>query len=220
MPGYLVHFASCFPTSLKQPDFRIGVEAPDLLSFYYKHYGLEGARKKWEKLLVPGVPHFDRFASRLKDIPLRGLAYGLHYGPSSSPEVRTFWSSLSESEQDSAFWKGYLWHLFTDKVFYQRLNIETLLSVHISSASNVKEAMKREIEILHHDWDTTNSLIQKLYPISLPPEVKELDVVHFSDSSDTKYISKFILLTTIEYLRAFDPLSNDIMDTIQLILNS
>lgn len=219
MPGYLVHLASCYPPALDNPPFRIGVEAPDLLGKYYRLYGLEGAKEKWESLPISNLPPFERFALRIEQFPKEGTTDGLHFGTSSNPDILAFWQSLSVSEQTSSFWRGYLWHLFTDKLFYQRLNVEPLISASISTAKDYQKAKKQEVELLHKDWDRTNAKILTLYPqIQIPPEIQELDIIRFDDEKDLKYVNASILFKTIAYLRSFDPLTGGIMDTIFQLL--
>ena len=219
MPGYLIHLASCYPGSLSSQSFRLGVEAPDLLKGYYKRFGLEGARSKWESLRIPGIPRFDRFEKRVQQPELKGSTDGLHFGPSSSPDLTAFWNSLSLPEQYSPFWRGYLWHLATDKVFYKRLRIEELLKKKMATMQRGKKAYEKEVSQLHLYWDRTNSLVLSHYPhLFIPLELQELDVIHFVEDKNFRYISEIILLDTIDYLRKFDPLSDGIMNSIQFIL--
>ena len=82
-----------------------------------------------------------------------------------------------------------------------------------------KKAYEKEVSQLHLDWDRTNSLVLSPYPhLSIPLELQELDVIHFVEDKNFRYISEIILLDTIDYLRKFDPLSDGIMNSIQFIL--
>ena len=220
MPGYLIHFASCYPGSLSSQSFRIGVEAPDLLKTYYKRFGLNGARKKWETLRISGIPSFERFEKRVQQPPLKGSSDGLHFGKSSSPDLNAFWNSLSMPEQYSPFWRGYLWHLVTDKVFYKKLNIESLFKKKMAEAHG-KNSLEHARAELHKDWDRTNSIVLARFPhLCIPLEIQELNVINFIEDRNFCYVSELILIDTIEYLRKFDPLSDGIWHTIRFLLDS
>ena len=203
MPGYLVHLACCNPTVLQHSTpFRIGVEAPDLLNLYYYRFEINGAEEHWEKIWIPGVPHFERLK------PLLSQKGGTHFGKSSNPDIICFWNFLSNSDKDADFWRGYLWHLLSDAVFYKRLNFHTLISVKVNPYSSERDAsIRREKHELHKDWDRTNQLITQLYNVHIPPELEALNVIRF-DSSEPKYVSRFVLLATIEELRHINPLSS------------
>ena len=193
MPGYLVHLACCNPVILRHfVPIRIGIEAPDLLRAYNSRFGIEGAEEKWNQIRthVPDIPNFECMK------PLLLQEGGTHFGKSSDPDIKRFWNSLSKSDKETYFWRGYLWHLLTDAVFYQRLNFRTLMSVKVNLSSDDRDAsIRREREELHRDFYAT-------------PEICDLDIVKF-DTSEPKYVSEFILITTIEELRGINPLISE-----------
>ena len=217
MPGYMVHFASCNEEALLENEsFRKGVEAPDILKKWVKLYGVEGAAKKYEEWREFDMPPFSRFRKRVaeKETP---NGEGLHYGYSSNPDIKEFLNSLSESEKTSnPFWRGYLWHLITDKVVYEALDIDKIYSKRVVDRMlcrmSREEAMKIETKKLHDDWDRTNQKIHLEYPeIILPPEIDELGVVKFvDDGKPLTYVDWEVINKSIKFLRLFDPILNDL----------
>lgn len=202
MPGYLVHLACCNPVILRHfVPIRIGIEAPDLLRAYSQSFG-KIACDQWEQISVPSIPPYKR---------LEGLITqegGTHFGKSNSPNIQRFINSLDPSERDSPFWRGYLWHLITDAVFYKRLNIATLMSVKVDPySSNREEVFKREREELHKDWDRTNSLVESLYHVRIPDEVRNLNLVKFS-YEEPRYVNREVIKSTIDSLRVLNPLAD------------
>ena len=68
MPGYYVHLATINKKTQKNKNFIKGVEAPDLLKYYYKNYGLEEARKKYNTIKIDGMPSFSYFEDRIQQV--------------------------------------------------------------------------------------------------------------------------------------------------------
>ena len=210
MPGYYVHFASCNPKCLKNRSFICGVETPDILKKYYKLYGIEGTREKYNKLKQIDMPDFKKFEERLKQKEERGNNLGMHYGVSDSPNILLFWNSLSKIDKKNPFYIGYLWHLLTDLYMYSNLDIKNKL---------VKKNIEFELSTLHKDWDKTNSKIRDTYKeVKLPQEVIDLNVVSYIEGEDTNYINWNELKGLIDNLRKFNPLEEDIDDIIKVLV--
>ena len=210
MPGYYVHFASSNPKCLKNRSFVCGVEAPDILKKYYKLYGLDLARKKYDSIKQIGMPDFKIFEERLRQKEEKGSNCGMHYGVSDSPNIFLFWNSLSSEEKKNPFYIGYIWHLITDYYMYSNLNIKNRIS---------KKGIEFELKTLHRDWDKTNSKIRDTYKeIKLPQEIIDLDVVNYIENEETTYINWYELKKLIDDLRKFDPLNDKIGDIIKVLV--
>ena len=120
------------------------------------------------------------------------------------------------------FYRGYVWHLLTDKLIYSKLNIDEKFHNVLEKKEHVDidELRKEEVKKLHSDWDKTNALVRDTYPeVALTDEVKELGVVQFA-SGELVYVSWEVLKDTIEYLRSFNPINGDMDFIIEEVLNN
>lgn len=224
MPGYYLHHAACDEEALKNRSFVLGVEAPDILKKHVKVYGgIEGARSKYESLRTADMPEYHELEVRVQQKERHGSTDGLHYGVSSSPDVKAFWNGLSEDQKSNPFYRGYAWHLLTDAIMYGRLNIDAKFQKFLEANQgnpNIEELKKCEKKKLHADWDKTNARVRDTYVgISLPDEVKELGVVQFITVGELVYVDWEVVEDTIDYLRTFDPLSGDMDEIIEKVMN-
>lgn len=221
MPGYYIHLAVCGGHTLENRSFVLGVEAPDILKKHVKLYGgIEGARAKYNSLRTSEMPDYSELQSRIQQKETADSNKGLHYGHSSKPDVMACWSGLSEMQKANPFYRGYVWHLLTDAIMYGRLNIKEKFQEALKAyknSSDIAESKKIELEKLHADWDKTNARIRDMYPeVSLTEEVKELGVVQFIDGGSMTYVDWPTLKSTIDYMRTFDALNDDM----EIIINS
>ena len=225
MPGYYVHLASCNKNAIENRSFVLGVEAPDLLKKHLKLYGdVKEARKKYDLLKTADMPDYSELENRIMQKESVCSTDGLHYGVSSCPYVYACWNSLTIAQKSSPFYRGYIWHLLTDRIMYGRLNIDAkfkdFCEVH-KNDPNIDELKKAEIKKLHYDWDKTNAKIRDTYPsVILTDEVKELNVVGFIEDDNLSYVNLGIVLETIEFLRTFDPLNANMDLCIEEVLNN
>lgn len=223
MAGYYIHLAACNPEARKNLSFVRGVEAPDILKVYFKLYGAEGAREKYNSLKLEGMPEYDRLEERVLQEEKIGSKTGLHYGVSSKPDVWMFWNSLTSEEKKNPFYRGYVWHLLTDLTIYAMLKIEYKYAyvLGVNKYHPDMEAFQREeLNKLHADWDKTNSKVRDTYPdVVLPPEVEELGVVRFIEDDYFDYVDWETVKTTIDYFREFDPL-DDSTDIERIIVST
>lgn len=224
MPGYLIHLASTKAEALNNRSFVLGVEAPDLLKKHLKVCGgIEGARAKYEKLRTSDMPEYSELEARVQQKEKLNSTEGLHYGFSSSPDIKACWNSFSDEQKKNPFYRGYIWHLLTDAIIYGRLNFENKFQKVLEEnqgRQNIEELQKIEVKKLHSDWDKTNSRVHNTYPeVSLPEEIQELNVVQFSEG-DTVYVDWPLLKGTIDYLRTFDPLNDNMEDIIDNIIDN
>lgn len=224
MPGYYLHLVACTPHALENRNFLHGVEAPDILKKYLKVYGIDGVRDKYNNLKIDQMPDFEVLKERIQQKESYDSTNGLHYGLSSKPDIKYFWNSLSTEEKQNPFYRGYLWHLLTDLLMYTRLDIDTKFANFIKeheNDENLEALKKQEVKKLHADWDKTNAKVRDTYTsVTLPPEVEELGVVQFIDEGTLNYVDWEILKETIDFLRKFDPLQENVEDIIQDILNN
>ncbi len=225
MPGYCIHLASCGANSLENRSFVLGVEAPDILKKHVKFCGgIEKAQVKYETLRTRDMPEYGELKIRIQQKESANSDEGLHFGLSSNPNVKVCWDSLSCSQKANPFYRGYVWHLLTDAIIYTRLNIDDKFQKIFEENKehlNMEECKKIEIKKLHEDWDKTNVLVCKAYPdIQLPDEVKELGVVKFITGGDLTYVDWSLLKNTIDYLRTFDPLNDDMKSIIENVMKS
>lgn len=224
MPGYYLHLAACTQQVRENRSFVIGVEAPDILKEYFKVYGLDGAREKYNTLKTVEMPDFEVFESRIQQNEMYGSRDGLHYGVSSRPDVLYLWSHLSEDEKKNPFWTGYIWHLLTDLIIYTRLDIDAKFESFNQKHANDKDLVniqKGEVKKLHSDWDRTNAKVRDTYPdVQLTPEVEELGVVQFINEGKLQYVDWELLRATIDYLRCFNPLQENFDAIIYDVINS
>ena len=225
MPGYYLHLAACGGNSLENRSFVLGVEAPDILKKHVNFFGgIEEANARYDSLRTGEMPEYRELQPRIQQKETANNTAGLHYGLSSSPNVRAFWNSLSKTQQKNPFYRGYCWHLLTDAIMYGRLDFEAKFQKVVyenCEQLDINKLMKEEIKKLHADWDKTNARVRNTYPeVSLPDEVKELGVVQFIDKGELVYVDWSILKSTIDYLRTFDPLNGDMERIIEEILNN
>lgn len=221
MPGYLIHYAVCGGKSLQNREFVLGVEAPDILKKYYKMYG-DAACKKWESICYgTSAPEYAEFALRAQQKETLASTDGLHYGVSSSPNVRLYWQSLSEMKKYRPFYRGYLWHLLTDRLLYAYLDIDSKFekSLERYNGNDIEEFRKVEVEKLHKDWDMINACIHERYlEIALTPEVEELGVVKYLAKGELTYVDEELVFALIKFMRSFDPLESEMDPIIEEIM--
>ena len=236
MPGYYIHLAACGKQALKNRSFVLGVEAPDILKKHLKIFGgTEGARAKYESLRTADMPDYQEFELRVKQKERLSSTDGLHYGMSSSPDIKAFWNSLSEQQKNNPFYRGYVWHLLTDLIMYTRLNVQSkfykaveskfqdALNASPDSAQpvQIEEIEMRELNRLHADWDKINARIRDAYPeVVLPDEVKELGVVQFISEGELAYVEWDVIKNTLDYLRIFAPLDGNMDVLIETVMNN
>ena len=225
MPGYYLHFAACGRDSLKNRSFVLGVEAPDILKKHVKVCGgIEAAHAKYDLLRTSEMPEYFELQPRILQKERADSNEGLHYGLSSKPDIRACWLGLTETQKANPFYRGYVWHLITDAIMYGRLDIDAKFMKVLKKNEvnpNLEEVKMYERKKLHADWDKTNALVRDTYPeITLPNEVKELGVVQFIEEGDLVYVDWHILKDTIDYLRTFDPLSDDMDSIIEEVMRS
>lgn len=223
MPGYYVHLAASNPSARKNRSFICGLEIPDILKKYLKSYGLEGAKQKYNIIKTKDMPDFSYFELRIKQDESKGKRNGLHYGPSSCPDIKFFWNNLSESQKKNPFYIGYLWHLLTDLLIYKYLDIETKFNETFKKYpqdKNFIKIQKQEIKKLHDDWDKTNAIIRDEYPdVKLTKEIIELGIVKFIKNNKLNYINYDTVKYLIDYLRQYNPLNENIDNIITNIIN-
>lgn len=224
MPGYMLHFSACNGEALKNRSFVVGVEAPDLLKKHFKVCGgIDGARAKYDTLKTTDMPDYSELEERVQQKERKGSTEGLHYGLSSSPDVRLFWKGLSSEQQKMLFYRGYAWHLLTDAIMYARLDIDSKFQKALEAwgEQNQEEFINNERQKLHDDWNKTNALVRDTYKgIDLPAEVEELGVVKFIDEGELVYVDWNILKGTIDCLRTFDPINGDMDEMIEAVLGN
>ena len=213
----------CGGESLNNRSFVLGVEAPDMLKKHVKFFnGLDGARAKYNALRTNDMPEYNELMERILQKETADSSDGLHYGLSSNPDVRACWANLSESQRANPFYRGYVWHLISDKAIYARQRIDDKFREVMQASRNnpnIAELQKSEVQKLHRDWDRTNALVRDTYGVALTDEVKELGVVQFIDEGELNYIDWAILKDTIDWLRTFDPL-DDMNIIIERVLNN
>ena len=196
MPGYMLHLAACNEEVLKNRSFVVGVEAPDILKKHFKIYGdIDKARDKYNlSLKTEDMPDYSELEERVQQKEQKGMTEGLHYGVSSSPDIKLFWNSLSIKQRKMLFYKGYAWHLLTDAIMYDRLDIDSKFD---------------------------KKLVRDTYKgIELPAEVEELGSVKFIDDGELEYVDWDTLKETIDYLRTFDPINGDMDSIIEAVLSN
>ena len=220
MPGYYLHLAACKGDSLKNRSFVLGVEAPDILKKHFKVCGgIEGAHAKYDSLRTKDMPDYNELLPLIMENDKKGL----HFGPSSKPDVMACWSGLSEQQKANPFYRGYVWHLLTDALMYNRLDIDAKFKKVLQKNEgnpNLEEVKMQERQKLHDDWDKTNAFVRDTYTeVILPEEVKELGVVQFIEEDELVYVDWDVLKSTIDYLRTFDPLNGDMDSIIKAVLS-
>lgn len=218
MPGYYAHLASCHEKALLNPSFRLGVEIPDLLKTYYK-VSPNYAQEKYNLLKTKDMPEYSYFAKRLKEEERPNVPKGMHYGLSNNPNVLYFFSSLSNTEKTNPFFLGYLWHLLTDLLCYQSLNVDNIFNEYLKTQdiSQKNNLLSHKLSIIHEDWDKINKKILEQYPsLNIPSEIKELDFINFKEGNPL-FINETILFKIISYLRDINPLDANMLDIINNI---
>lgn len=222
MPGYYVHLSTCHDIARQNRSFEIGVEAPDILKTYFKLYGLEGAKTKYDQLKTDDMPDFSVLEKRIQQRETLESTDGLHYGISSNPAILYFWKQLTQKEQQNPFQRGYAWHLITDKAVYYHLAIDTSFAEFAKqheACPNLELLLEQERKKLHNDWDRINSLITETYRTDLTPEIAKLNIVKYLpySTNDLEYVNWDILHKVICELRKFDPLHCDIPSMVKFI---
>ncbi len=225
MPGYYIHLAACREHSLENRSFVLGVEAPDILKKHVKVYGgIDAARAKYDELRTNEMPEYSELQPRIQQKEKANSNDGLHYGLSSQPDVKACWYGLSNEQKVNPFYRGYVWHLLTDAIIYRRLNIETKFVKVLKENQDYQDIeafWKGEIKKLHIDWNKINVLVRDTYPeVSLTDEIKELGVVQFITDGELVYVDWPLIKETIDYLRTFDPLNDNMESIIENVLNS
>lgn len=213
MPGYYIHYAACRPEARENLTFLRGVEAPDILKKHFRMYGIDGAREKYNSFKTPEMPEYDMLAERIQQKEKIGSLDGLHYGVSSQPGVWQFWKGLSEEEKTNPFYKGYFWHLLTDLLVYDLLEIDEKFQRVMEENKgkvDMEKLQKSETKKLHADWDRLNARVRDNYPdVVLSPEVIELDVVKFIEGGKFSYVDPRAVYKAITALRKFNPLTTE-----------
>lgn len=219
MPGYYVHLATVNPQIKENRSFIYGVEMPDLLKTYFKIYGIDGTREKYDAIRIDKMPDFSVFKRRVQSPERKNCRDGMHYGLSSNPDIHFFWSRLTEEEKKNPFYLGYLWHLLTDLLMYSYLDIERKFDEFTQAYKkdeSLIELQKQECKKLHSDWDKINSKICKKYPdVILPPEILELGIVKFLNGNHLTYVNWESVQLLIDYMRTFNPLKEDVNQIIE-----
>ena len=108
---------------------------------------------------------------------------------------------------------------------YGRLDIDAKFRKVLMQKNVIKDnyeyARAHEVEVLHTDWDKTNSLVRATYPeVHLTDEVEALGVVGFIDGGNLTYVDWPLLKETIDYLRTFNPLNDDMNVIIETVLGN
>lgn len=216
MPGYFIHLGVCNEEALKDRGFVLGVEAPDMLKKHVKVLGIDGAKEKYNELKVSGMPEYEELESRINEKEEIGNNGGLHYGVSSKPGIKEYWSSLTDDQKKESFYKGYLWHLITDKKMYEQLDLDNKFKVVLEcyNGDDIDSFKRQEVKKLHSDWDKTNELIKSKYGVELTPEVDELKVVGFNSDTNLSYVDWDIVRGVIDELRNINPLDCDLEDLV------
>ena len=222
MPGYYVHLAASNKKARKNRSFVCGVETPDLLKYYLSTYGIVGAKNKYNIIKTTDMPDFSYFEYRLQQEERNNLPVGMHYGCSSNPNVLSFWNSLTETQKTNPFYIGYLWHLLTDLLMYSYLDIDSKFNdfknKHLDD-KNLNNLLLLEVDKLHTDWDKTNAKIRDTYPdVIIPQEIKELNIIKFLDDNQTSYVDWNIIKSLTDYMRLYNPLSDNIDSVIDSVL--
>ena len=216
MPSYLIHLATCSKQALESRSFELGVETPDLLKKYFKTLDREGAIKKYESIRTFLMPDFEELEPRIRQKEVVGRTDGLHYGVSSLPDVVMFWKERTQDQKDNPFYRGYAWHLLTDALIYNKLDINHKLC----QGKITKEQQEEEKRKLHAYWDKINVLVQDKYPeVKLSDEIKELGVINFDQKGDLVYVDWNVVSSEIDYLRTFDPLDGNMDQIIDEVLS-
>lgn len=232
MHSYFQYWASACPEAKQVRAFVIGLEIPDLLKDYRKKYknGLAEANAVYKTLQeeTNGLPDFSKyFSERLMQKERLGSSFGMHFGKKSCPNVKAFWNWVPDSEKANPFWRGYLWHLISDRVINPRLNInqkiKTLSETKKISQKELGTFMQEEVTpILEKDLNKVNILLSDAYSdVQMTPEVEELGItLHAYPDMELSLIDWNVFIQSIDWLRSYDPLASNIDDTIEEILSN
>lgn len=232
MHSYFPYWASACPEAKQVRAFVIGLEIPDLLKDYRKKYknGLAEANAVYEALQkeTDGLPDFSKyFSERLMQKERLGSSFGMHFGKKLCPNVKAFWNWVPDSEKANPFWRGYLWHLISDRVINPRLNInqkiKTLSETKKISQKELGTFMQEEVTpILEKDLHKVNILLSDAYSdVQMTPEVEELGItLHAYPDMELSFIDWNVFIQSVGWLRSYDPLAPNIDDTIEEILSN
>lgn len=232
MHSYFQYWASACPEAKQVRAFVIGLEIPDLLKDYRKKYknGLAEANAVYEALQkeTDGLPDFSKyFSERLMQKERLGSSFGMHFGKKLCPNVKAFWNWVPDSQKANPFWRGYLWHLISDRVINPRLNInqkiKTLSETKKISQKELGTFMQEEVTpILEKDLNKVNILLSDAYSdVQMTPEVEELGItLHAYPDMELSLIDWNVFIQSVGWLRSYDPLAPNIDDTIEEILSN
>lgn len=232
MHSYFQYWASACPEAKQVRAFVIGLEIPDLLKDYRKKYknGLAEANAVYKTLQeeTNGLPDFSKyFSERLMQKERLGSSFGMHFGKKSCPNVKAFWNWVPDSQKANPFWRGYLWHLISDRVINPRLNInqkiKTLSETKKISQKELGTFMQEEVTpILEKDLHKVNILLSDAYSdVQMTPEVEELGItLHAYPDMELSFIDWNVFIQSVGWLRSYDPLAPNIDDTIEEILSN
>lgn len=232
MHSYFQYWASACPEAKQVRAFVIGLEIPDLLKDYRKKYknGLAEANAEYSILQeeTDGLPDFSKyFSERLMQKERLGSSFGMHFGKKLCPNVKAFWNWVPDSQKANPFWRGYLWHLISDRVINPRLNInqkiKTLSETKKISQKELGTFMQEEVTpILEKDLHKVNILLSDAYSdVQMTPEVEELGItLHAYPDMELSFIDWNVFIQSVGWLRSYDPLAPNIDDTIEEILSN
>ena len=232
MHSYFPYWASACPEAKQVRAFVIGLEIPDLLKDYRKKYknGLAEANAEYSILQeeTDGLPDFSKyFSERLMQKERLGSSFGMHFGKKLCPNVKAFWNWVPDSQKANPFWRGYLWHLISDRVINPRLNInkkiKTLSETKKISQKELGTFMQEEVTpILEKDLHKVNILLSDAYSdVQMTPEVEELGItLHAYPDMELSFIDWNVFIQSVGWLRSYDPLAPNIDDTIEEILSN
>ena len=232
MHSYFQYWASACPEAKQVRAFVIGLEIPDLLKDYRKKYknGLAEANAVYEALQkeTDGLPDFSKyFSERMMQKERLGSSFGMHFGKKLCPNVKAFWNWVPDSQKANPFWRGYLWHLISDRVINPRLNInqkiKTLSETKKISQKELGTFMQEEVTpILEKDLNKVNILLSDAYSdVQMTPEVEELGItLHAYPDMELSLIDWNVFIQSVGWLRSYDPLAPNIDDTIEEILSN
>ena len=156
-----------------------------------------------------------------------GSSFGMHFGKKLCPNVKAFWNWVPDSQKANPFWRGYLWHLISDRVINPRLNInqkiKTLSETKKISQKELGTFMQEEVTpILEKDLHKVNILLSDAYSdVQMTPEVEELGItLHAYPDMELSFIDWNVFIQSVGWLRSYDPLAPNIDDTIEEILSN
>ena len=215
MPNSYVHLVCCNPKLLENRSFVIGNEAPHLLKVWFKQEGMDKTRVEYLSIQQKDMPAFCTLEERISQKERWAYDSGLHFGKKDNPHIDAFWQALSPDERKSDFWRGYLWHLLTDMFIHSKLALKEKLDSKMRAFEGSQDQkeffLRKEASRMNDDWRKVNSLLLHTYPeVNLTHEIRNLDEIHFICPDTLDYIYWPDLKDYINYLRSFNPLSQDI----------